>query len=283
MTILHALILGIVQGLTEFLPVSSSGHLIIFPKVLCWPVDSLMFDTTLHLGTALALLVYFSKDLVDIVVAVVSDVALYKNNFRAYSQKSWLGIKILLGSMPAGIVGVLFSDFFETYFRGISSVAFFVLLGTLLMFGAEVYLKTQSKNIGLLSFDLKKSVLVGLFQILPLFPGFSRSGATISGGMLLGLNREDSAKFSFLLSIPIVTAAGLFSLLKSLKTASLVGVPSVANVAPLALVVGFIASFLVGLLAVNYLLKLLKTKNLYPFILYRLLLVIFLFCITFTN
>lgn len=250
MTILHALILGIIQGLTEFLPVSSSGHLIIFPSLFGWETQPLAFDTTLHLGTVAALIVYFWKDLLNIV-----------------TKDRKLGLLIVVGSAPAAIAGLFLDGLVESAFRDVSYVILFLLLGSALMFAAEKLGKwKQDKEI-----TLKSSILTGMFQALALFPGISRSGSTISGGMLQGLGREKAARFSFLLSIPIVVAAGVFKVVDSL---SVLGAEPSGT-----LIVGFLSSFVVGMFAIGFMLKFLQTKSLNIFIIYRVLLSISLLLI----
>lgn len=263
MTLLHALILGIVQGLTEFIPISSSGHLVIFPLILKWPEQPLFFDTTLHLGTAAALVIYFCKDLINLLISFTSDVVSRKS-FSKYSENGKLAVYIAIGSIPAGMLGLLFDKVFESYFRSILSVALFLTFGTVLMFiGERFYLKRKERDL-----NLSGSFIIGIFQALALFPGVSRSGASISGGMILGLDREKAARFSFLLSVPIVVTAGVFKLISSY---SLFAVESKLN-----LFTGFVASFVVGLLCINFLMKFLKSNSLFPFIFYRLILVVML-------
>ena len=263
MTFLHALVLGIVQGLTEFIPISSSGHLVIFPLILKWTEQPLFFDTTLHLGTAVALVIYFYKDIINLLVGFTNDVVSRKR-FSKYSENGKLALYIIVGSIPAGIIGLVFGDIFESYFRSVLSVALFLTFGTILMFLAERhYLKRKERDL-----NLSKSIAIGFFQALALFPGVSRSGASISGGMFLGLDREKAAKFSFLLSVPIVVMAGVFKLVSSY---TLFAIENKLN-----LFTGFTASFVVGLLCINFLMKFLKSNNLYSFIIYRLILVVFL-------
>jgi undecaprenyl-diphosphatase len=206
-----------------------------------------------------------------LVTEVFSSKVANKLNLRSYSKDARLGILVLLGSVPAGLAGALFNDFFDATFRSVFSVALFALAGTIFMIAAEVIYKKIYQKLPLEKLTTKKSLFVGICQILPLCPGFSRSGATISAGMLAGLSREDSAKFSFLLSIPVILGAGFLGLLKSHSEVHVIGYGAFA--------VGFSASFLVGLVAVSFLMKFLKSNNLYPFIVYRLLLVVGLFII----
>jgi undecaprenyl-diphosphatase len=263
MTIFQAIILGIVQGLTEFLPISSSGHLIIFPDLLGWAEQPLLFDTTMHLATALALILYFWKDLWKIATGILSD--FFKNSlfFKNYSKEGILGLAIIAGVIPAGIIGLLFEDVIENTFRGVPWVIVFLILGSVLMGMAERFSKVSVEVT-----SVKRGFIVGLFQSLALLPGFSRSGSTISGGMLFGLNREQAAKFSFLLSIPIVLMAGLYQLVSSPGDLS--------QVSFVAITAGFTSSFLTGVIAINFLLKFVKTHTLYTFVIYRVLLALFL-------
>lgn len=247
MSIFQAVILGATQGLTEFLPISSSGHLVLIPRIFGWDEHALAFDTVLHLGTAVALCVYFWRDFLIIV------------------KDRRLVLLLLIGSIPAGLLGVLFDEFFESYFRSSNSVAVFLLVGSMLMLGAEICYKKvwyHERINSLERLNNKKSLLVGIFQALALFPGLSRSGATISSGMLFGLTREMAARFSFLLSVPIVVGAGLYKVASSYEVLSFDG----------SLLVGFLASFLMGTVTIKFLLNFLKTKNLVVFIVYRTLL-----------
>jgi undecaprenyl-diphosphatase len=261
MTIFQAIILGITQGATEFLPVSSSGHLIIIPKLFGWSEQPLVFDTTMHLATASVLILVFWKDLWTILKSLTHDLRSSGFKLSLWEEPSKMFIKIILSSIPAGVAGLLLNDFIEQKFRDVHFSIIFVLFGTLLMIAAEY---KHNKNKTTLSYSV--AFVLGLFQSLALFPGVSRSGATISGGMLTGLNREVSARFSFLLSIPIVVLAGLYELKKAAT--------GLTGVSIEALIVGFISSFLVGLVSVRFLLNYLKKNTLIPFVIYRLILVL---------
>lgn len=261
MTITHAIFTGIVQGISEFLPISSSGHLVLLGN------NTLAFDTTLHLGTALAIVLYFFTDLKNIVVSMFKDLPqIVSLKFKGISPDSSLGLRIFIGCIPAGLLGFFLEDVFENVFRDAIYVALFLFLGSLVMLGAERYLKrknTADKDISVVS--IKDSLIIGFFQALALFPGFSRSGSTISGGIYLGMSRETSARFSFLLSVPIIIAAGVFSLVKSIDI--------LADTSPYLFIAGFLSSFIVGYISIGFLLKYVKTKSLMPFIIYRFLLV----------
>ncbi|MBI2414437.1 undecaprenyl-diphosphatase UppP [candidate division WWE3 bacterium] len=264
MNLFQAFILGAIQALSEFLPISSSGHLIVVPSLFGWQPHSLVFDTTLHLGTAAALLAFFFKDLYNIGLSFISDVWNSQDNFSNYSQNGKYAIFILLGSLPAGIIGFVFENQIEVVFRDVKYVALFLILGSALMFIAEKSADHKKS----LSMNYFKSLVIGFFQSLALLPGFSRSGSTISGGMLFGLSRENAARFSFLLSIPIVVLVGTYQLLKSYHLITTSFMPS--------LLIGFFTSFIVGLLVIKFLLKFLNKHGLSVFIIYRLVLALVL-------
>ncbi len=266
MSLFQALILGIVQGITEFLPISSSGHLIIFPEFFGWDEQPLVFDTTLHLATASALIVFFRKDIVSIISSFIKDFFKRGFGFRKYSSEGEMGIKIIVGTIPVGLVGFLAGDYIEEKIRNIVMVAVFLILGSVLMYLAEKRLK--KRLIVKDDISISKSFKVGLFQVLSLLPGVSRSGSTISGGMIYGLSRKEAARFSFLLSIPAVAAAGFLQLISSFDYFNM------ADLAPM--VVGFLSSFVAGILSIRFMLGFVKNYNLFPFIIYRVFLAIFL-------
>jgi len=270
-SILQAILLGIVQGITEFLPVSSSAHLIVFPKLFGWKEQELVFDTTLHLATALALIVCFWSEIVSIIKSLVKDISKYKGKIVHYSANSMMGLKVIVGSIPVGILGFFLGDFIERRFRGLIAVAIFLTLGSLLMLLAEK--KYKKRLIIKDEISLKKSFRVGLFQTLSLLPGFSRSGSTISGGMIFGLSRKESVRFSFLLSIPAVLFAGISQAVSSF------GYFNMANIMPIFL--GFVSSFITGCFAIKFMLKFTRDNKLYPFIYYRLGLALFLVILSF--
>lgn len=267
----QALILGIIQGITEFLPISSSGHLIVLPKVLGWQEQPLVFDTTMHLATALALVACFWKDIVNIVREFFQDIfSSHRFSLKEYSFNGALGLAILIGTIPVGITGFIWGDKIESFAGTFMWVAVSLIFGSILMFIGEK--RFEKQLIVKDEVSVKKGLGVGLFQVLSLLPGVSRSGSTISGGMIFGLSRKDATRFSFLLSIPAVLSAGFFSLLKSYKLLLASGTTS--------LLIGFVSSFLVGMVAIKFLMRFVKTNTLYPFIIYRVLfagLLIFLY------
>ena len=266
MSIFQSLFMGFIQGITEFLPISSSGHLVIIPRIFGWEEQSLFFDTTLHLATGLALVVSFWKDIVSIFKSFIKDVFKNKNSLNHYSSESLLGIKIIVACIPVGLIGYFFGDIIENNFRNILFVSIFLIFGSVLMFIAERRIKKTMivKD----EISIGKSFNVGLFQIFSLLPGVSRSGSTISGGMIFGLSREEATRFSFLLSIPVVLLAGVLKLVTSISDFSY------TDFSPI--LFGFLSSFVVGIFAIKFMLRFVRTNKLYPFIIYRMSLAVLL-------
>lgn len=300
MNIFEIAILGIVQGLTEFLPISSSAHLALLPKLLGWQDPGLDVDAFLHLGTLFAVLIYFWKDLLDLVVR---------------RDKHKLLLAIIIATLPAIAIGFGFKNFFESDFvRSYTVIAVTLIAGSILMWAADYFHNciyesgvqndTSSKlqscflndllrtRFGLLKksmVDLKLVMIffIGCMQALALFPGVSRSGATISGALFMGLNRSDAAKFSFLLGAPAVAGAGLLAVKDMLENllsngvgASFMGtswfdIVSVMNYW-LPLGIGFTASFISGYFAIGFLIKFLQSRSLMSFIVYRMALALFI-------
>lgn len=254
---LHALILGTLQGLTEVLPISSSAHLIIIPKLLGWTESGLTFDVALHLGSLIALSLYFWRDIFDMTYNFIGSIS-GKGLHSAGSRLPWY---IIIGTIPAAIVGKAFEAPIENIFRQSPVLICSVLMafGLLLAFADT----TGAKRWKLDRITLKSALVIGLAQCLALIPGVSRSGITITAALLLGYNRETSARFSFLLSLPIVFGAALLKVGGLLKT----GIPP-GETTPL--LIGIASSALFGYLSVVFLLKLVQRYSLYPFVWYRL-------------
>lgn len=265
MTHLVAIILGFVEGATEFIPVSSSGHLIIFREILgAKDFGGLAFDAILQLSASMALIVYFWKDVVYLVKSVWQ---MIRRKKLERLEDQILLYAILLGTIPAIIFGLLAENWMDTIFRNTELVALTLVLGSILFWYAEKIAK-QNEVI-----SISRGIIVGLFQCLALVPGVSRSGATISGGLIAGLNKDDAVRFSFLLSIPILFGAGLkkvFEIRQDLFSSDL-GSP---------LLFGCITAFITSLVAINFLIKYLKSHDLSVFIWYRLalaIIIVFLF------
>ncbi len=258
MNTFDAIILGIIQGLAEFLPISSSGHLIIARDLFGWQGSTdLAFDAVLQLATVLALIFYFHKDIFHLIKSllrmIMGKIVEKKDKIMAWA--------IIIGTIPAIIVGILLEKYMETTFRSAFLVCIILIIGSGVMFLAE---KFATKNKPL---TVKKGIAVGFFQCLALIPGFSRSGATISGGLLLGLTREEAARFSFLLSIPIIFGSGLKKLIEIIHS----GVFATNSIN---LFFGSLTAFVVGIFAIEFLMKFLKKYSLNIFIYYRVILAV---------
>ncbi len=250
---LEALVLGIVQGLTEWLPVSSSGHLVIAQEILGLEADeNLLFDLVVHLGTILAVCVFFRNELWRILAAMVTSKAKRGEKENALRK---LGSLLLLGTVPAAIAGVLLTDYVEDIFD-VTLVGFALMANAALLFAAERFgSKGVKKSAGTLD-----SLVIGTFQAVSIMPGISRSGSTISGGMLRGLEKEIAAVFAFLLSVPILLAAFAYGLV-TLDSFELDLV---------AAMIGAGVAFVTGIASIGYLLKAVKAGKLWMFSVYCL-------------
>lgn len=257
MDFLRAAILGVVQGLAEFLPISSSGHLILVPALFHWPDQGLAFDVGLHLGTLVALLIYFWRDWWKMARTGGPDLVHHQFRFRSHSPDSQLLWLIALGSIPAAVTGLLFDDWIETNLRQPWLVGIALVTVGLLMLVADRRTK-QTRAIA--SIGVTDAVLIGLAQAAALFPGVSRSGATMSTAMLRDLSRDSAARFAFLLGTPAFVGAAI------LKSGDLAGLNGHER---LELAIGFAFSGTVGIMVIHYLLRFLRTRTLMPFIWYR--------------
>ncbi len=256
-----AIILGAVEGLTEFIPISSSGHLIVVRELLhVNDSNGLAFDAIIQLAATLALVFYFWKDIWHLIVTF------FKFIFgRSIEQRDLTFlVAIIIGTIPAVILGLFLEKTLETLFRNIHLVAFALLAGSALMWYAQ---RVAKHNKGL---HVKNAFIIGLYQCLALIPGISRSGATISGGLIEGLDQEQAVRFSFLLSVPILIGSGLKKLF---EVRHLI----LGNTFGSSLFLGSITAFIVGLLSIRFLIKYLKTNNLNIFIYYRIALFLAIF------
>jgi undecaprenyl-diphosphatase len=258
---IQALVMGVVQGLTEFLPISSSGHLILVPALLGWKdpfIDSLAFSVMLHMGTLVALLVYFWRDwlvLVPAFFASIRDRSLRDDPLR---RLAWL---LAVTTIPATIVGVLLNDVIETNVRQPGLVAVLLVVGAAVLWVAD---RWGALGRSMESLTFPEAFGIGVAQALALFPGISRSGISISAGRLLGLDRAAAARFSFLMAAPIIAGAGGWEALKIVRGQGGVSV----EVAPI--VVGFVAAALAGLAAIHFLLRWLARHPFDVFVAYRI-------------
>lgn len=262
-TLFQALVTGIVQGLTEFLPISSSGHLIVVPYVLGWRdpfITSLSFSVVLHLGTLVALLAYFWRDWARLVPAGLA--ALRDRSFRGDPDRrlAWLVAATL---PPAAAAGLFFEELIAQQFRQPLLVALMLVVGGAIMWVAD---RHGRKTSGMEGLGLGGAFFIGCAQALALVPGISRSGISISAALALGLTREAAARFSFLMATPIIAGAGAFEMRRLLLGEA--GVPVDAGVA----LVGFIAAALSGLAAIAGLLRFLRQRPMTVFVVYRMVL-----------
>lgn len=288
MTFLEALILGIIQGITEFLPISSSGHLVFGEAFLNLNVEQLKsFDVMVHMGTLMAIFVYFRKDLKAMILTLWSA---FKGKFDKNDAYTRLIFYIIIATLPAVVLGLTIGDWIDKIFRNVEVIALLmVLVGVIFIFGESVYKKIRSANPLKQKFmegvdsvldatlpsgyepeeirglNWKKALIIGFAQSLALIPGVSRSGSTIVAGLFQGIKRESAARFSFLLAIPAIFGAGLLTFIKN-------GGNLTDSVSATSLLVGFISSFIVGLLAISFLMKFLKNHTLKVFAVYLIIL-----------
>lgn len=258
MNILQAILLGILQGLTEFLPVSSSAHLVIAPYFFGWQLEpnaAFAFDVLVQLGTLLAVIVFFWKDLLAILRGFFT--ALFHGK-PFETQEARMGWYLILATIPAGLLGVLIKDTVEAAFGSVRATALFLLVTAVLLVIAE---QVGKRSRSFASISWKDALWMGLFQAISIFPGISRSGSTMTGGMLRNLERPAAARFSFLMSIPVMLAAG------ALTTLDLVKMPDLSSFLPV-MVAGFLTAAVVGYLSIRWLLAFLTRRSLSVFSIY---------------
>ena len=256
MSILEAIVLGLVQGLSEFIPISSSGHLVIVPALLGWDHPGLAFDVLLHAASLVALLVYFSGDLLELV----------RGTIRGARDSRRLLLLLVIGTIPAGLAGILLGDFFEEQFEDAKGAALQLLITAVILVGAELLTERNRRRSTTTGTPMKTQEqmtpagagAIGIAQALAIIPGISRSGSTIGAGLWLGMDRESAARFAFLLAIPALAGAALVQLPE--LGSSTIGLG--AGVA------GFIASLVSSYIAVAGLIRYLKSRTLYPFAAY---------------
>jgi len=280
-TLIQAIILGIVQGLTEFVPISSSAHLVIIPWLFRWNDPGITFDVSLHLGTLAALLWFFWSDWVRLVRSGVASIIERKIGNDSDRRLAWF---LVIGTIPGGLAGLLAQSKIEELFHqpdtphtlgAMTAMAVIIVLLGIALFVAE---RIARHLRGLNEVSLKDAVVIGLSQALAIFPGVSRSGSTITAGLALGLQRETAARFSFLLSAPIMLAAGLKSLL-DVRSGLASGAMLQSDL--LLFAIGFIAAAISGYLCIKYLLKFLQKNSTDVFVYYRWLLAILVIVVAF--
>jgi len=251
MDIIQAVVLGLVQGLGEFLPISSSAHLVLAPWLMHWAYSGLTFDIALHVGTLIAVVFYFWKDWLNL---------LHKGFTRPKEREGQLFWYLVLATIPGALIGYLLEDIAETVFRNPILIACMLILLGVILYRVD---RRGKKLIDVEHISLKTSFLIGLSQALAIIPGVSRSGITMTTALALGMTREGAARFSFLLSAPIILGAALF------KIPEVIANPSMIDTSFLT---GMAVSCISGLLAIGFLLRYVQTKTFLPFVLYRFLL-----------
>ena len=264
--LLQGVVLGFLQGLTEFFPISSSAHLIVVPWLLEWSPMGLAFDVMVHLGTLLSVLIYFRRDWWRLIQHYTSPLR------RKQSEQSEpLSLALILGTLPCVLVGGLLAPLIEEHLRGPLVAATALSVFGLILLWAD---RSGSKERSLDAIHWRDGLLVGIAQILAFIPGVSRSGITVSAALLLGLKRPDSARFSFLLAAPVIALAGISQLYSLFSAEGEMGIPG------LTLLLGVSCSSISGFLCIKYFLRFLEKGTLLAFVAYRLLLSAFIFALT---
>lgn len=253
MDLLHLILLGLIQGLTEFLPVSSSSHLILLPLITDWQDQGLVLDVAAHFGTLIAVVIYFRRDLKGIFSAGFKSVPWQDNDLNA--RLFWF---LIFATIPISVVGFFGHDLIANYFRDALIIAIATILFGLLLWWSDVSGEQDRDDKNL---SLKDIIWIGLAQILALIPGTSRSGITMTAGLILGLNRKTAARFSFLLSIPVIFLAGCY------ETFALISKGSEAD--PISFAIVFIVSWLVACLTIDLFLRFVEKTGMLPYVIYR--------------
>lgn len=265
--VFQAVVLGFVQGLTEFIPISSSGHLVLVPEALGWDNAGLTFDVLLHVASLGALLLYFSGDLLDI----------GRGFLAGDSHSRRMVVFLAVGTVPAGIAGFFLADYFENSFEDAKGAALQLLITAAILVAAELALnwhtkrtaRTGAKLRGVRDMKVADAGLIGVAQAIAILPGISRSGSTIASGLALGFTREDAARFAFLLAIPALVGAAIFKVFD-------LGESGLGLGAGLG---GFLASLVSSYAAISILIRYLRTRTLYPFAAYCVVAGIFFYLV----
>lgn len=272
MEILQAIVLGIAQGLTEFLPISSSAHLIVIPWLFGWDSFGLAFDVALHLGTLAAILIYFRQDLIAIPRGLIAERDALARRQLPADPMARLGIYIVLASFPAGLVGLFGEDAIDRAFhtdpltRGaLATIAVVLMVAGLILEIADRRMTRMTREPGAEPVTLRQALVVGLAQTLALIPGASRSGTTIAAGLFVGLSRPDAARFSFLLGVPLIAGAGA-------KQMAEVALDGFDDVSLGVFLFGMLAAAVTGYAAIAGLLRFLQRRPVTVFVVYRILL-----------
>jgi len=256
MTILQSVVLGFIQGLTEFLPISSSGHLIFVPKIFGWGDQGLSFDVIVHLGSLLAVVIYFRNKLWKMVKGFL----LVKNiEYKTERQFAWL---IILTIVPAGIIGLLFGDWIEANLRSSMVIGVGLIFWGIVLYLAENF-SQKSKVKSLKSTNWRNALFIGCAQAIALIPGTSRSGITMTAGLFSKMDKKSAAEFSFLMSVPIIILAGGLNLLELVQK-------GLGDLNLSVLMAGFVAAAVSGFIAIAGLMKIIQKWSFKPFVIYRI-------------
>ena len=262
MSIIHSIILGIVQGIGEFLPISSSAHLILVPFLLGWNSSSMAFDVALHFGTLMAVLVIFFKSWWDLFIGAIKNLNRSKRRKTKEGKLFWY---LIIATIPAALSGFLLDDIVEDFFRNqIWLIALFLaIMGVLIYAGDKWAEKHYKRETSFDDITLKQALIVGISQAFAVLPGFSRSGTTILAGRLIGIDKEAITKFTFLLSVPIIAGATILKV-KDLELTKEV-------------IIGVVTSFIVGVICIKFLLKYIKKHDFSIFAFYRVIMAIIVY------
>ena len=263
MTVLQSIILGIVQGIGEFLPISSSAHLILVPFLLGWKESSMAFDIALHFGTLMAVLVIYFTEWWKLFIGAIRDLTVKKKRRKKEGAMFWY---LVVATIPAALVGFILDDIIEEFFRGqIWLIALFLAIMGVLIYAGDRWASKKYKNqeVDFEDITMKQAFLIGCSQAFAVFPGFSRSGTTILAGRLMGLSREAITKFTFLLSVPIIAGATVLKV-KDLELS-------------MEVFIGVFTSFVVGVICIKFLLKYIKKHDFSVFAFYRVMIAIIVY------
>lgn len=270
MTLTHIIALSLIQGLTEFLPVSSSAHLILPSQLLGWPDQGLGFDVAVHIGTLAAVVIYYFRDLIQIAIGTLAALS-----GRGMGMQAKIGFCMIIATIPAALAGMLFEAQISTMARSISIIAwttigYGLLLGLASFLNCRV-LRTDTLNNNerpdsLRTLSWARAVIIGLSQALALIPGTSRSGITLTAGLLTGMKPQSSARFSFLLSVPVILASGV------LESHKLISNPAISGATPYEMLLGAIISFVSAIAVIHFFMKFIARSGMTIFVIYRLVL-----------
>jgi len=271
MLLMHVFVLSIIQGLTEFLPVSSSAHLIFPSKLLGWPDQGIAFDVAVHLGTLMAVVLYYLADLIKIFSFTVEACVR-----RKVSPVARIGFCIIIGTIPVCVIGAMFESYISSVLRdnidaiAYSTIVFGLILGLASYVNKKMVWKNIDNNEGARNDSLRnltyvQALIIGFAQSIAIFPGVSRSGITLTAGLFMGMKSEAAARFSFLLSIPVIMASGLFEIIKLYKAETL-------ELQWVNLALGAFISFFVAIVVIHLFLKYIARSGMAVFVIYRVLL-----------